>query len=161
MSEDPKIEVIVPQLVEEPAPKRPQSTLRKTAKRIRIREEKFARGMVAHGDTSRAIYEAGYQPAQKNVSEVARQVASRPHVKARIDELLSEKYPDHERDFAHRLKEMLSLPLKASRDQSNEIGITVPEMTKLLEFIASMKGYHAPTKHSTLRANFQAKLPRE
>lgn len=153
MEDEKKPEVLAPEVL---APKRPRA--RTSRHKINMRENKFAHGMVQHGDKQRAMLEAGYNPAPHKVGSAADKVYSRPRVQAKIDELLAEKYPDHEADFSRRLQEVLNLPLKVRRDDP---GISVPELTEVLRFIASMKGYQAPTKHATLRTNFSAALPKE
>lgn len=100
-----------------------------------IKQEKFARAVVATNDLKRAAIEA-YNP--KYPSEQASAVIRHPIVRARIQELLDEIRPDWRKDAANLYKQQIE---KAMTGQMKDA-----DVLSLLKFTAAIEGWKAPTQ---------------
>jgi hypothetical protein len=74
-----------------------------------------------------------------------------PQIVREIDRLLSERYPDHDADFAQLLRQQMQKALAGELQAKDALA--------LLEFHSKVKGYLAPTQSQHLKATL--KLPSE
>lgn len=116
------------------------------------KKRRFADELAKTGEPMKALarsYPSTRTEGAKHV-QVARLLKD-PGVLSRVDQLLKERYPDHEGAFAQLLQRATELAQNSSE--------LTPEMIKLLEFFAKIKGYSAPTVHQ--RLTVKAKLPQD
>lgn len=102
---------------------------------------------------TQAVINAGYKPGSRNnASNMASQLMAQPKIKNALAEALDKKYPNIAGKSVDIIWQCLNDP-----DAKYETKL------KMLEFLAKVKGWLAPTKHANLNVSWQEKfkLPEE
>jgi hypothetical protein len=119
--------------------------------RLTIKQETFARALVHTGSPQEAAKVAYPTATPASQLVLGKRAAGNPVVVRRVDQLLTEKYPDHETDFAKVIKLQLERIVSgAMKDR---------DANEFLKIFSKIKGYEAPSQHQTMRATL--KLPSE
>lgn len=123
-------------------------------RRLTVKQKKFVKE-VASGNQSLpdAVRAAGYNPSSpKSASNMAAQLLNKPHIANALDREIDRMYPDLERQAT-----------ELTRGWLEDGGLRPEFKLKVLEFMAKVRGWQAPTKHARVNVDVSKKfkLPEE
>lgn len=137
-------------------PPAPPKLKRQRRKPLPFKQQRFVEELVKTGSPVTAVERAYPGSTPKAQAVTSHRLLQSPKIRSAIDELLAERYPDLEKDFAKSLSEMLAMPLG---EKSGAAAITPKDRLAVLQFVAELKGYKAPTETRKLVAKLS--LPKE
>jgi len=115
--------------------------------RLTVKKRKFAEELYKGLSAKDAVKKAYNVRTERSIKQMAYVLAKDPAVKTYIDQKFKDDYPDMETDIISKVKAALKSALKMDG------GITVGELVQLLNALAKIRGWVAPSKHQTLSAD--------
>lgn len=107
---------------------------------LKPRQERFVKAVAQGVSATDAIIQAGYKPSSRNIaSAMSTNLMAQAKIKSALSKELAMVFPDCEKIAVNVIKECLFDP-----EAKYETKL------KMLEFLAKVQGWFAPTKHAQL-----------
>lgn len=146
MSEKEKIEII-------PGTK-PRRRRKKAWDKITPQKQAFINEVLSGTPSSVAVTKLNLATTPERAKRKGYDLVNDPKVQMALQERMNEMYPNLSEQVAMKIKYMLDLPVKFSKDDS--AGLSPKEFLAFAEYLAKINGWEAVKKTTHLRANFNA-----
>lgn len=123
---------------------------------LTIKEQKFVKEVVQHGNATQATIDAGYNVKNREVAKVtAHRLMKTPKIQNEIHRIMNELYPDLDTTTTRRLAELTEAPVKMGE---KDYGISAGDLLKTIQYVHKLKGYEPVTKKAVAHAHVHSKL---